>query len=1179
VLILDQLDAIRWTSAHSTDALVVCRELLRQVFAFRREGRDIKAILACRTFDLEHDVGLRSWLDQMPKDSVARIEVGHLPEEEVRRVTGDVYDSMTGRQKSILGNPQNLSLWVELRKQGASPQFRSPAGLMRKFWEFKRRQLESKEGIRSTDSNLVLETLDQWLEKRGRLAAPARVLGQCSPNAVDALCSEGILQRDDNRFAFAHQSYRDFLVAERVLDELDSGRTILDWLGVKSSQTLARRGQLRLALALLEEERGDDFASSVDAILRSPHVRFHLKHLVLEIIGQIENPGQALVEFCLELLNCDYWRPHILDTVFLGHRQYVSLLIEKGLMDNWLASHQEESNRWALRLLRLVAEDMPEDVAKLLAPYAAKSEEWGRDVLSVIGWRAENDTREIFDLRLTLARRGILPIYIDWPPLCARYPLWALELVETVAATLPVDHEAQRAIRYASNTRHWTAKDLDALCVAAKQHPCEAWDLLMPHVERLSEPVLREASALWHREQQEIPISQGVVELLTMAGQKLAQGNAPLLLDRTKPIEGHPSRVIQKIIAEAYASLPPDCSDVGVCWLLQDLSLFRLGDGFDEPIWSPAASLIKALSPHCSPQVFQQLEAALVSFVDPDEKRDAGYYLQGRRRGSFQPYWGRARYFLLPALPKERRSERTSRLVTWLCQTYGKYPDSYFVRLGGFSGWVGSKLDSTLDRISDNSWLAIVSNKGIPEESSRSCDGDHFAVSDVWHFSQSLGRIARRFPERFGRLALMFVEDTASAYVAAILPALSLTKPDSAVPEVERDSWEQASVETVLQVVDRFCDMTDREVAMSFCRLIRARGDEPWPDSALERLIHLASTHADPRPDELSVLPSEESDANTVRTLYQHTINCVRGCAAGAIGGLLWHHPDRLTKLRAGIVSLVDDAHPAVRMAAVRALLPMLNIDRDQAVTWFCKACEKDERVAASPDGVRFLTHIFRSHCSLLGPLIEQMVGSNWPEAANRGAQVATACYLYNGLLADLVDACLTGSKPQRTGAAKVAAAFVVAEEHTQKCTRLLIPLLDDPESDVRSEAATMFRTEFLQSPESIELATRYLRSQAHKEDPSRIVRFLSAYMGSLLPLSEIILVACTVLVPSPDDEINLDGHAWFLTREGPALLLRLYDEAKEKDQQIADRCLDMWDVLFESSTGLTRVLTKALDN
>ena len=60
VIILDQLDALRWTQANSAEAITVCMELIRQV-KFFNEIRDKKIIIVfvCRSYDLENDNNIK----------------------------------------------------------------------------------------------------------------------------------------------------------------------------------------------------------------------------------------------------------------------------------------------------------------------------------------------------------------------------------------------------------------------------------------------------------------------------------------------------------------------------------------------------------------------------------------------------------------------------------------------------------------------------------------------------------------------------------------------------------------------------------------------------------------------------------------------------------------------------------------------------------------------------------------------------------------------------------------------------------------------------------------------------------------------------------------------------------------------------------------------------------------
>ena len=63
VLILDQLDALRWTARNSKSSLATCLELIREIrdLNLERENK-ISIIFVCRTYDLEMITELRRYL-------------------------------------------------------------------------------------------------------------------------------------------------------------------------------------------------------------------------------------------------------------------------------------------------------------------------------------------------------------------------------------------------------------------------------------------------------------------------------------------------------------------------------------------------------------------------------------------------------------------------------------------------------------------------------------------------------------------------------------------------------------------------------------------------------------------------------------------------------------------------------------------------------------------------------------------------------------------------------------------------------------------------------------------------------------------------------------------------------------------------------------------------------------
>ena len=283
----------------------------------------------------------------------------------------------------------------------------------------------------------------------------------------------------------------------------------------------------------------------------------------------------------------------------------------------------------------------------------------------------------------------------------------------------------------------------------------------------------------------------GVIQMVQAAGRALARQQPDELLQRSRPLESNASQVIQQILVDVYASLPAGYADVAIKWLLADGRRLRVGLGRHEPEWNPAARLIRAQSPHCSPAVFHDLEETILRYHSEHEKHEAVHWLSESRRGRFGHWFGHAQYFLLPALCQVRRSAETEGMIGVLERKLGQLNESGFIGWGeSTGGWITSPLQpAKLLQISDDAWLGIVQNKKIVSGRDsvrwKQIGPHHASESSVEQFSRSLADAAKRAPERFARLALKFPKDVPSAYVAAVLHGIQMAAPTN-VPEEKK---------------------------------------------------------------------------------------------------------------------------------------------------------------------------------------------------------------------------------------------------------------------------------------------------------------------------------------------------------------------------------------------------------
>ena len=138
VLILDQLDSLRWATRSCEEALDVCGEMLRQVQALSCSGdRVVRVVLVSRKFDYENDLALRRLCTlAIPEqsDPWEQIKLHAWDEERVEFFVGkERYARMLPAMKRILRTPCYLYIWQFLEDARKDNAFTTPVDLMQEW--------------------------------------------------------------------------------------------------------------------------------------------------------------------------------------------------------------------------------------------------------------------------------------------------------------------------------------------------------------------------------------------------------------------------------------------------------------------------------------------------------------------------------------------------------------------------------------------------------------------------------------------------------------------------------------------------------------------------------------------------------------------------------------------------------------------------------------------------------------------------------------------------------------------------------------------------------------------------------------------------------------------------------------------------------------------------------------
>jgi hypothetical protein len=1182
LIIIDQLDAIRWTSLHSSDAFEICKELVKQILLLRRQNQDIRVILSCRSFDMKHDRRLNNWLSNIKDDTQHKwssVEVKKLSEDFVKNVVGDEFVKFNMEQKQLLTNIQNLFMWCELKDNGLITNFTSSINLLSEFMRFKKQHIED-EGVSNAEIESALKILTEHMESRSENSFPGYLVSNLSPRVVASFSSSGILTEVDRKLSFGHQIYLDFLIAQRVIFEINDGHSVIDWLETSDKQTLFRREQLRHVLIMLSQDNIGRFISISDLLLKSSEVRFHFKHLVLEVFSSLLNSDPRVHSFLANLLHDEFWHQHVIHSVVNGNSMYIKELIRSGYIQKRLNSSNNIYIEEAIRLLQSVNHSIQDDIVCLLESFLDKGVDWYPRVLNAIGWDIENDTTIMFEFRLRLMDKGYYPQFIHWEKFISKDPLRALRVTEIILN----DIEQVQRIRAQRIERH----DLKYISKAVKLHPVEAWNKYIPLILRASENLEEYELGRLNRHHGEPSPLAVAVELTIIAASGIASSHPITWIEKVGALSYTDSSIIEYIMARGMAHLPNDYADIGIQWLLNDPKRLMAGNSLGEPNYLWSRFIIEKLTPHCNDSIFSNLEQLVTHFHERNELDKARRVLPYRRKSegcNYYTYWGVPQYLLISKLSMKRMSTNTKELLSVLKRRLSGRTDVELMgRTGVSGGIVGSTLDKNLDRISDRAWLQIISNDKIPYDSHFSRRNTHrdggWLESSIWQFSRSLEKASKANPTRFVSLALQFPDRVHPQYISAILIAAQLTQNNSENQGEGSELWRAAPIENVIAFIEKYQNFEDNNVSISFCRLIKERNEDDWPETILNKLSELAIFHKDPLPNELNVHDSKW-DGNLsnakIEDIFTSGLNCVRGTAAQAIANVLWNNGTLLKFFEKAIASLVTDQHIVVRMAALCTLLPVLNLDRDLAVRWFQKAVEGDLRVVMSRYGLRFISHTIRTQFTTIATIIHSMLESDDAEIVSQGAEFVTGFWVFYGFFDEELQKCLSGTIDQKKGIVQFSIEHLESSETLEKCNVLLSQLIESDGEQLSEELSGMFRFDIMNHSSNIKLIQQYLRSDAFT-DSSMIVHRLKEYEGNLLGFSEIIFNLFDAFVNHKNKGKDFSYRFSHDIEEAIELLIRLYEQSKDHDSLIFNKCLDTWDLLLEERIGRAMVLQQQLN-
>ena len=364
ILVVDQLDAVSQVSGRYPHLWEVFDSLCHEAAAYP----NMRLLIACREFDLQHDYRLRS----LKRPEVAKqVPVQLLSPEDVDgalSAAGCAAERLNIRQKELLRTPFNLALFVSgLDEGGNEIGFRGIGDLFDRYWERKQKAVSVRLSG-TNDWSTVIDKLCETMSRNFTVYIP-EVLVDDWRDTVAAMLTEHVLVLDEKQIRFFHESFFDYAFARRFLAGGHDLRALLH----SGEQHLFRRSQVRQILIFLRHQSRDQYIIQLRDLLNDSAIRFHIKRLVLAWLGTLTDPTSEEWDIIEPLLNQPDMQRNALPAL-RNNLAWFDVLNGLGVISRWLESADEGLINRAVWFLMYdqVQKQRSEIAAVLLAPYCGR---------------------------------------------------------------------------------------------------------------------------------------------------------------------------------------------------------------------------------------------------------------------------------------------------------------------------------------------------------------------------------------------------------------------------------------------------------------------------------------------------------------------------------------------------------------------------------------------------------------------------------------------------------------------------------------------------------------------------------------------------------------------------------------------------------------------------------------
>ncbi|MBD5643890.1 hypothetical protein HYH96_08260 [Clostridium botulinum] len=1173
IIILDQLDALRWTNVHSRQALITCTEVIKRVekINFNR-NKKISIIFVCRTYDYENDPNIKALFNSsnngQNKEKIGieweEIIVKEFAEEVVREIVGVRYDKLSYKMKRVLSIASNLYIWEHLEQDSMYDDYSTANQLIQKWWE-QLKQNCTENLVDEVEVEATKEELINKINTLGKLHISVKLLNgfKVTERSLTYLSSNGFVVKNNNSISFAHQSISDYFLAQEMLKRYFEGEDIINIIGDKYKQTPQKRYQIQMLLQDIQTIDEKAFIQVGIRMMKSNEIRFYVKYVFFEVVGQSTSISDATKNFILQYYDDYEYGNHIIDGIIAGHAVFVQLLIDNGILDKWMSL--DDKKDMAIKLLQSISPQYRSEDIEFIKRYLFKSMENDEKFSRCFPFKIYDDIDEMFELRLAFYERypSFIDRYIDFKELFIRCEVRALRIFEFV-----LKNELKGRGIYQED-ENFLDKDNEVLIENVEL----ILDTLLVYIPQEEGGWYSKWNA---RESYDQGMERTCVEIIKKANMVLIKRNPKEFINRYKLYFNKGYNVYNEFILDGLKKFPTDLSNLVINYLYDNFNslIFDKSSATKNEL-DKVKDVIEVHSRCCDKETYLKLEEKITYYIDPRARDWYKNRIEFNRNKSnntkvYWSFWGHLQIELLPVLPKDRMSQKSKSILEVLERRNNSLEErNLYNKNNVHSGSVYSPIAGK--RLSNKQWVQILTNTKLRlrDRGSRWVEiRGGFVESSIEEFATELREAVSQEPQRFINLIVDNSLNINKVYVDALFSGVTYSK-----------KLEEINNKILEKLILTYKYDYEGYRARYICDMVRKKNNGEWSYQILDILKDVALNHINPKIDEPNVTSPDDKKMKSFNMLSSNALNCVRGSAASAIGKLLWDDKTLFEYFEDSIIQLCQDANPAVRLATLDILFPVYNINRVWAIEKIINILKSDYRLA----GYRGMKQMFFFTHNEKQEEIENIILKCFYEEdedlVKMGAYTLAEMYIRLNRFTEVVENVENLNQEQVKYILEMVIIYFKKEEYNELAKNLIMKYIS-PDLDLEFPICRIFYDNLIDIERDEEFLKNLVSFKSSKKIVSAFVRYLEKSDQPIIAYKEVIFAMSYNII---ENNFDSEGYIYGLNEEISKLIIGLYDEAsQEKNEEmnaIASECLCIWDLMFEKRIGAARILTsKMLD-